>query len=58
LRHPNFSDTTVKMDDLDMTFYDDKIWFVVKWGLPMVCRNVDGAVITFKINDIKSILNK
>ena len=47
---------TYKMNDLDITFYNDEIWFVVKWGLPMACRAVDGTIITFKISEISHYL--
>ena len=47
---------TYKMDDINITFSDDKICFVVNWGLPMACRDVDGTIISFKIDDIKHYL--
>jgi len=48
---------TYKMDEIDITFSDDKIWFVVQWGLPTPCRAVDGTLIIFKIDEIKQYLN-
>ena len=47
---------TYKMNDLDITFYDNEIWFVVKWGLSSVCRAVDGTIVIFKIDEIKKYL--
>ncbi len=44
---------TYKMDDLEISFYGDKIWFEVHWGLSGACRNADGTIVTFKVNEIK-----
>jgi len=45
-----------KMNDLDITFYNNEIWFVIKWGLSSACRAVDGTIVIFKIDEIKQYL--
>lgn len=47
---------TYKMDDFDISFYGNEIWFQVHWNLMTVCRAVDGTVVSFNINDIKKYL--
>jgi hypothetical protein len=41
-----------QMNDLTISFYKDEIWFEVNWGLPGACRNVDGTIVTFKLNEL------
>ena len=48
---------TYKMNDLEISFYNDDIWFEVHWGLSGACRNVDGTIVAFKVNEIKKYLN-
>jgi hypothetical protein len=65
----NLSDSTVKecfsdlntipdykMNDFEISFQNNEIWFEVKWGLPSVCRAVDGTIVTFKISEIQKYL--
>jgi hypothetical protein len=47
---------TYKMDDFEISFYENKILFRVRWGLPGVCRVVDGAIIIFKIDEVEKYL--
>jgi hypothetical protein len=42
-----------KMDDFEISFQKDEIWFQVHWGLSGACRSVDGTIITFKITDVE-----
>jgi hypothetical protein len=44
------------MDDLKVSFYEDEIWFEVNWDLPIVCKSVDGATVSFKIKEIAKYL--
>jgi hypothetical protein len=41
-----------RMDDLKISFEGNKILFSVAFGLPSVCRYVDGAVIIFDFGDV------
>ena len=47
---------TYKMNDLKISFYNNKIWFMVDWGLAGYCRGVDGAIITFEMAEIEKYL--
>jgi hypothetical protein len=47
---------TYKMNDFKISFYENKIWFIVDWGLSGYCRGVDGAIITFEIAEIEKYL--
>jgi hypothetical protein len=44
------------MNDFEISFYADEIWFEVHWGLISACRAVDGTIITFKFNELKKYL--
>jgi hypothetical protein len=46
-----------KMNDLEISFQGDEIWFEVHWGLSMACRSVDGTIVTFKVKEIEKYLN-
>jgi hypothetical protein len=46
-----------EMDDLQISFYQDEIWFQVNWGLSGACRSVDGTIVSFKANEISKYLN-
>jgi hypothetical protein len=46
-----------KMNDFEISFYDNEIWFSVRWGLGVVCLPVDGTIVTFKLDEIKKYLN-
>ena len=48
---------TYKMDDFEISFEGNEIWFEVHWGLSGACRNVDGTIVTFKVNEIKKYFN-
>jgi hypothetical protein len=45
-----------KMNDLDISFHGSKIWFSVSFGLPAVCRYVDGSIVEFRFDDIVKYL--
>jgi hypothetical protein len=44
------------MNDFDISFNGNDIWFEVHWDLSAVCRNVDGTIVSFDINQIKKYL--
>ena len=44
------------MNDFDISFEGDEIWFEVHWGLSGACRAVDGTIVSFKFNSIKKYL--
>lgn len=46
-----------KMDDFDISFNKNEIWFEVQWGLSSACRAVDGTIVSFKLDEIKKYLN-
>ena len=48
---------TYKMNDFEISFEGNEIWFEVHWGLSSACRSVDGTIVSFKLNDIKKYLN-
>jgi hypothetical protein len=48
---------TYHMDDFKILFNSEEIWFEVNWGLPGVCRAVDGTIVTFKMAEIYQYLN-
>ena len=48
---------TYKMDDFEISFEGNEIWFEVHWGLSSVCRSVDGTIVSFKLDEIKKYLN-
>jgi len=48
---------TYKMDDFEISFEGNEIWFEVHWGLSSACRNVDGTIVSFKLEEIKKYLN-
>jgi hypothetical protein len=41
-----------KMDELNISFYEDEIWFEVHWDLPIACRVVDGTIVSFKLKEL------
>jgi hypothetical protein len=45
-----------KMDDLEISFEGNKIWFRVSFGLPAICRYVDGVIVEFRFGDIVKYL--
>lgn len=45
-----------RMNDLDISFNGNDIWFQVHWGLGSACRNVDGTIISFSLDEIKKYL--
>jgi len=48
---------TYKMDDFEISFEGNEIWFEVHWGLSSACRSVDGTIVSFKMDEIKKYLN-
>jgi hypothetical protein len=44
------------MDDFDISFEGNNIWFHVNWGLSGACRVVDGTSIFFNLTEIKKYL--
>jgi hypothetical protein len=48
---------TYGMDDLRISFSDKEIWFEVNWGLPGVCRAVDGTIVSFGMTEIYQYLD-
>lgn len=48
---------TYTMNDFELSFQGNEIWFEIKWGLVSVCRAVDGTIVIFKLNEIKEYLN-
>ncbi|WP_345258378.1 hypothetical protein [Flaviaesturariibacter amylovorans] len=44
------------MNDLAISFHDGAIWFSVEWDVPMACRAVGGAIITFPLKDVAQYL--
>lgn len=46
-----------KMDDCEISFQGDDIWFEVHWGLSAACRSVDGTIVAFKVSEIVKYLN-
>jgi|SRR5450755_1192249 hypothetical protein len=47
---------TYKMNDFEISFFKNEIWFQVHWGLGSVCRAVDGSIVTFKITEVEKYL--
>jgi hypothetical protein len=45
------------LDDLQLSFYNDEIWFSVRWGLNSGCRSVDGTIVSFTIDEIRRYMN-
>lgn len=45
-----------KMNDFEISFQNNEIWFEVNWGLPGVCRSVDGTIVSFKLSEIRKYL--
>jgi len=41
-----------KVNDLEISFMDNEIWFQVRWGLPGACRPFDGTIVSFKLREI------
>ncbi len=48
---------TYKMDDFEISFEGNEVWFEIHWGLSSVCRSVDGTIVSFKLDEIKKYLN-
>jgi hypothetical protein len=46
-----------KMNDFEISFEENEIWFEVHWGLSGACRAVDGTIVSFKFSEIKKYLN-
>ena len=45
-----------KMNDFEISFEGEQIWFEVHWGLSGACRAVDGTIVSFKFDEIKKYL--
>jgi hypothetical protein len=45
-----------EMDDFEISFNGNDIWFEIHWGLISVCRPVDGTIVSFNLNEIKKYL--
>ena len=43
-----------KMNDFEISFWKDEIWFEVHWGLVSACRSVDGTIVSLKITEIEN----
>ena len=47
-----------KMNDFSISFENDEIWFEVHWGEDgVVCRSVDGTIVSFKLSEMKKYQN-
>lgn len=46
-----------KMNDFDISFEGNEIWFEVNWGSIMACRPVNGSIVSFNLKEIKKYLN-
>jgi hypothetical protein len=46
-----------KMNDFEISFYGNEIWFEIHWGLISACRSVDGTIVSFKLSEIEKYLN-
>jgi hypothetical protein len=44
------------MNDLEISFNGNEIWFEVHWGLSSACRAVDGTIVSFDLEEIKKYL--
>ena len=44
------------MDDFEITFQKNEIWFEVNWRLSLVCLSVGGTAIPFKLAEIQKYL--
>ena len=45
-----------EMNDFEISFNDNDIWFEVHWDLSAVCRSVDGTIVSFNIKEIQKYL--
>ena len=45
-----------KMNDFQISFQKNEMWFDVQWGLGWACRGVDGTIVAFKISEIEKYL--
>jgi hypothetical protein len=45
-----------KMDELDLSFHDDKIWFEANWDMTSACLAVSGTIVSFKLSEIRKYL--
>jgi hypothetical protein len=45
-----------KMNDFEISFQKNEIWFEVNWGLTGACRAVDGTIVSFKLSEIQKYL--
>lgn len=45
-----------KMDDLEVQFNGNEIWFIVHWGLSGACRAVDGSIVNLKLESVRQYI--
>lgn len=45
------------IDDLEIEFHNDEIWFQVRWSLGNACRPWDGTIVNLKLSAIRKYLD-
>jgi len=45
-----------KMNDLEISFQNNEIWFDVEWHSPGACGPVSGTTVIFKLNEIEKYI--
>jgi hypothetical protein len=44
------------MNDFEISFQNNEIWFEVDWSLAGVCRAADGTIVLFRLSEIEKYL--
>lgn len=45
------------MDELEISFRENKIWFSVEWGIGGACRAFNGTTVSYRVEEIRKYLN-
>ena len=44
------------MNDFEISFQNNEIWFEVNWGFTGACRYVGGSIVSFKLSEIRKYI--